>query len=129
MAIVETTLAEQLKAQGIEDGVEDIAVLLQPLLEQEAQLEWVFFLSSSSSPFLFSFFFLHFSSYLQRRRGRGDRCKQREGDEEVQKNKLISRSYISDANAQRKYEDGKALQEALNEIRAEIARVTSGAVR
>jgi hypothetical protein len=42
---------------------------------------------------------------------------------------LISRSYISDANAQRKYEDGKALQEALNEIRAEIARVTSGAVR
>jgi hypothetical protein len=39
MAIVETTLAEQLKAQGIEDGVEDIAVLLQPLLEQEAQLE------------------------------------------------------------------------------------------
>jgi len=42
---------------------------------------------------------------------------------------LIYRSYISDANAQRKYEDGKALQEALNEIRAEIARVTSGAVR
>ena len=39
------------------------------------------------------------------------------------------RSYISDANAQRKYEDGKALQEALNEIRAEIACVTSGAVR
>jgi hypothetical protein len=49
MAIVETTLAEQLKAQGIEDGVEDIAVLLQPLLEQEAQLESVLFLSSSSS--------------------------------------------------------------------------------
>jgi hypothetical protein len=42
---------------------------------------------------------------------------------------LTSRSYISDANAQRKYEDGKALQEALNEIRAEIARVTSGGVR
>jgi hypothetical protein len=40
-----------------------------------------------------------------------------------------SRSYISDANAQRKYEDGKALQEALNEIRAEIESVTSGAVR
>jgi hypothetical protein len=39
MAIVETTLAEQLKAQGIEDGADDIAVLLQPLLEQEAQLE------------------------------------------------------------------------------------------
>lgn len=43
--------------------------------------------------------------------------------------RLTSRSYISDANAQRKYEDGKALQEALNEIRAEIASVTSGAVR
>jgi hypothetical protein len=53
MAIVETTLAEQLKAQGIEDGVEDIAVLLQPLLEQEAQLEWVFFFSF---PFLLSLY-------------------------------------------------------------------------
>jgi len=45
------------------------------------------------------------------------------------KNRADPRSYISDANAQRKYEDGKALQEALNEIRAEIASVTSGAVR
>jgi hypothetical protein len=73
MAIVETTLAEQLKAQGIEDGVEDIAVLLQPLLEQEAQLESVFFLSLSSSssspspsPFLFLSVLVHFSSYLWR---------------------------------------------------------------
>jgi hypothetical protein len=42
MSINETTLAEQLKAQGLEDGdvnVDDVAVLLQPLLEQEAQLE------------------------------------------------------------------------------------------
>jgi hypothetical protein len=54
MAIVETTLAEQLKAQGIEDGVEDIAVLLQPLLEQEAQLEWVFFTFFFFFPFLLS---------------------------------------------------------------------------
>lgn len=38
MSINETTLAEQLKAQGLED-VDDVAVLLQPLLEQEAQLE------------------------------------------------------------------------------------------
>jgi hypothetical protein len=40
MSINETTLAEQLKAQGL-DGVEvdDVAILLQPLLEQEAQLE------------------------------------------------------------------------------------------
>jgi len=51
------------------------------------------------------------------------------GDLGALESKLIYRSYISDANAQRKYEDGKALQEALNEIRAEIARVTSGAVR
>jgi hypothetical protein len=36
-----------------------------------------------------------------------------------------TRSYIADANAQRKYEDGKALQEALNEIRAEIGSITS----
>jgi hypothetical protein len=36
-----------------------------------------------------------------------------------------TRSYIADANAQRKYEDGKALQEALNEIRAEIGSFTS----
>ena len=37
---------------------------------------------------------------------------------------LTPRSYISDANAQRKYEDGKALSEALGEIRAEIAKLT-----
>lgn len=42
MSINETTLAEQLKAQGLEDvEVDDVAVLLQPLLEQEAQLEYV----------------------------------------------------------------------------------------
>lgn len=37
---------------------------------------------------------------------------------------LLFRSYIADATAQRKYEDGKALQSALKEIRAEIERVT-----
>jgi hypothetical protein len=41
----------------------------------------------------------------------------------------MARSYIADANAQRKYEDGKALSEALNEIRAEIEAVTLKAVR
>jgi hypothetical protein len=40
MAIVETTLAEQLRLEGIEEGkADDVAVILQPLLEQEAQLE------------------------------------------------------------------------------------------
>lgn len=33
---------------------------------------------------------------------------------------------ISDANAQRKYEDSKALGDALGDIRAEIARITRG---
>ncbi|WWC68141.1 uncharacterized protein I206_102064 [Kwoniella pini CBS 10737] len=56
----------------LEREVEDIAVILQPLLEQEAQLE----------------------------------------------------TYISDANAQRKYEDSKALNEALKEIKLEIERIT-----
>ncbi|ODO08578.1 hypothetical protein L198_00308 [Cryptococcus wingfieldii CBS 7118] len=77
MVINEVTLA-QLDLEDEEEeesGADDVAVLLQPLLEQEAQLEL----------------------------------------------------YISDANAQRKYEDSKALQEALNEIRAEIGRVTLGA--
>lgn len=58
------------------DGVmEDVAIMLQPLLEQEAQLE----------------------------------------------------SYIADATAQRKYEDSKALQSALKEIRTEIERITEKA--
>ena len=35
------------------------------------------------------------------------------------------RTYIADANAQRKYEDGKALNMALKELRAEIARIAS----
>ncbi|KAK8847582.1 hypothetical protein IAR55_005441 [Kwoniella newhampshirensis] len=72
--VLETTLADTLKLEGDEHerALEDVAVFLQPLLEQEAQLE----------------------------------------------------SYIADANAQRKYEDGKALQEALKEIRAEIERIT-----
>lgn len=40
MEIMETTLADQLRLQGIEDGAaENVAVMLQPLLEQEAQLE------------------------------------------------------------------------------------------
>jgi hypothetical protein len=34
---------------------------------------------------------------------------------------------VEDAKAQRKYEDGKALGEALNEIRLEIAKITLGA--
>ena len=39
-AVIETTLAEQLKLEGIEESqAVDVAVLLQPLLEQEAQLE------------------------------------------------------------------------------------------
>lgn len=76
--IVETTLADQLKLEGVqEDAAEDVAMMLQPLLEQEAQLE----------------------------------------------------SYIADAHAQRKYEDGKALGMALDELRAEIGRITEGAVK
>lgn len=79
MAITETTLAEQLKAQGIEDGVEDIAVLLQPLLEQEAQLEYVFLLPLwNLSPLLAlsaSSLFLHpcliVNDRTMRERGRG----------------------------------------------------------
>lgn len=40
MAIMETTLAEQLRLEGVRDEqAEDVAVMLQPLLEQEAQLE------------------------------------------------------------------------------------------
>ncbi|WVQ75855.1 hypothetical protein IAR50_005488 [Cryptococcus sp. DSM 104548] len=79
MVINEVTLSQLdlEEAEEAESGAKDVAVLLQPLLEQEAQLEL----------------------------------------------------YIADANAQRKYEDGKALQQALNEIRAEISRVTLGASR
>lgn len=96
MAIIETTLADQLRLQGIEDQeANDGAMMLQPLLEQEAQLEYVLFSRSGS-------LLVHV---------------------------LMTRSYIADANAQRKYEDGKALQEALNEIRAEIASVTSRMMR
>ncbi|WVN89306.1 uncharacterized protein L203_104528 [Cryptococcus depauperatus CBS 7841] len=80
LVISETTL-EQLTGPGANEGadedVQDVALLLQPLLEQESQLE----------------------------------------------------SYIADANAQRKYEDGKALQEALREIRDEIKRITLKAGR
>lgn len=40
MAVLETTLAEQLKMEGVkEDQADDVAIALQPLLEQEAQLE------------------------------------------------------------------------------------------
>ena len=35
---------------------------------------------------------------------------------------------IADAHAQRKYEDGKALSQALAEIKAEITRVTLSAM-
>lgn len=45
----------------------------------------------------------------------------------VNKLTLMFRSYIADATAQRKYEDGKALQNALREIRAEIERITEKA--
>lgn len=38
------------------------------------------------------------------------------------------RTMIADANAQRKYEDSKALGVALEEIRAEIARTTNDAI-
>jgi uncharacterized membrane protein YcaP (DUF421 family) len=39
-AILETTLAEQLRLEGVEEAqAVDVAILLQPLLEQEAQLE------------------------------------------------------------------------------------------
>ncbi|KAK4688849.1 rabenosyn-5, partial [Tremellales sp. Uapishka_1] len=72
LVVLETTLAEQLKFDDAEG--QDLAMILQPLLEQEAQLE----------------------------------------------------AYIADANAQRKYEDGKALAEALEEIRAEIGRLSGG---
>jgi hypothetical protein len=37
------------------------------------------------------------------------------------------RQYIADANAQRKYDDGRALTEALNEIKAEIGRMMAAA--
>ena len=38
--VLETTLAEQLKLEGLaESQAVDVAVMLQPLLEQEAQLE------------------------------------------------------------------------------------------
>jgi hypothetical protein len=40
----------------------------------------------------------------------------------------VNRVMIADANAQRKYEDGKALAEALGEIRLEIGRVTQRAI-
>ncbi|WWC86709.1 uncharacterized protein L201_001586 [Kwoniella dendrophila CBS 6074] len=82
MRIHELSLSDSLSLNGesgnttptseLEKGVEDIAVILQPLLEQEAQLE----------------------------------------------------TYISDANSQRKYEDSKALNEALKEIKSEIERIT-----
>ena len=35
----------------------------------------------------------------------------------------VDRIMIADAHAQRKYEDGKALSQALSDIRSEIARV------
>lgn len=38
------------------------------------------------------------------------------------------RVMVADANAQRKYEDGKALAEALGDIRLEIGRVTQKAI-
>ena len=77
MKIVETTLADQLRLEGVKaEAADDVALMLQPLLEQEAQLEM----------------------------------------------------YVSDAHAQRKYEDGKALSGALADIRGEIERITRGAV-
>lgn len=42
MTVLQTTLADQLRIQGLEDdAAEDVALMLQPLLEQEAQLEYV----------------------------------------------------------------------------------------
>ncbi len=40
MIVLETTLAEQLRLEGVQaEQAEDVAAVLQPLLEQEAQLE------------------------------------------------------------------------------------------
>ncbi|WWD00801.1 hypothetical protein V866_007737 [Kwoniella sp. B9012] len=90
LRIHELTLSDSLNGTSLSDGsgtttptsellvdkeIEDVAVVLQPLLEQEAQLE----------------------------------------------------VYISDANSQRKYEDSKALNQALREIRLEIERITQRA--
>ncbi|WVF69598.1 hypothetical protein IAT40_004376 [Kwoniella sp. CBS 6097] len=82
MNIKELTLSDTMTISSSDGGlevdgdqeVEDVAIMLQPLLEQEAQLE----------------------------------------------------SYIADANAQRKYEDSKALSEALKDIKSEIERITNG---
>ncbi|ORX34061.1 FYVE zinc finger-domain-containing protein [Kockovaella imperatae] len=74
-AIVQTTLTD-LNGNGQPNGVNDPALMLQPLLEQEAQLEVM----------------------------------------------------IADAHAQRKYEDGKALSQALTDIKAEITRITLSAI-
>jgi hypothetical protein len=90
-AVLETTLAEQLKSEGLDSSqAVDVAVTIQPLLEQEAQLEWASQVTVDAV--------------------------------------LIARVMVADANAQRKYEDGKALSVALEEIREEIGRLTSLAI-
>jgi hypothetical protein len=42
--------------------------------------------------------------------------------------KLTARSYIAEANAQRKYDDSRSLGVALAEIEAEIGRLTASAL-
>ena len=92
-AVLETTLADQLKLEGVDEGqAVDVAVMLQPLLEQENQLEYVDELQA------------------------------------MREDRLTTRTMIADANAQRKYEDSKALTAALEDIRQEIGRVTSQAI-
>jgi hypothetical protein len=42
--------------------------------------------------------------------------------------KLTARSYIAEANAQRKYDDSRSLAAALSDIEAEIGRLTASAL-
>ena len=41
-------------------------------------------------------------------------------------NRLCSRDYIRDANAQRKFDDAQTLKASLDDIKAEIERVAAG---
>lgn len=78
MVIVESQLPDVLREEGVrDDEVENVAAALQPLLEQQAQLE----------------------------------------------------SFIAEANAQRKYDDSRALATALADIESEIARLTTNALK
>lgn len=96
-----------MKLEGVQaEQAEDVATALQPLLEQEAQLESVF-------PLLRVICYVTSSWYYTTGKVPAD---------------PPLRIMIADANAQRKYEDGKALAEALADIRLEIGRVTQKAI-